>query len=261
MLLFIQPLPQLKLYITRIWLFQSDHGLPDNNIVAPNARPKIIIPFINTITTKSALATRTCVEGGIFFIGVRDVPVALSTPKSRSGSIGFEFTTEAAYKFFRVSMSDLANDLFSFKDCYGDEGTMIEKQIEDLQDPYDKIQRLQDFLVFKLRSLQRTNDIVDFSINLISKSNGLIGIRELERKTGYTKRYLDLLFKDHLGIAPKTLSTILRFQYFYKVVGNQKKSIYDLYYDESHFIKEFKRYTGYSPGKFAAMSNDFGRHF
>ena len=261
MLLFITPIPQLKRYITRIWLFQNNRGLPDNNIVPPNARPKIIIPFTGTITTKSAQVTRTCSQGGIFFIGVRDVPVALSTPKTRTGSIGFEFTTEAAYKFFSRSMSDLANDLFSFNDCFGNDGTDLEKQVEDLEDPYDKIQKVQEFLLLKLRSLHRANSIVDYSINLISGSNGLMCIRELERKTGYTKRYLDLLFKDHLGISPKTLSTILRFQYFYKVVGNQKKSIYDLYYDESHFIKEFKRYTGYSPGRFAAINNDFGRHF
>jgi AraC-like DNA-binding protein len=103
--------------------------------------------------------------------------------------------------------------------------------------------------------------IVDYAINAITSSHGLIGIRELERKTGYTKRYLDLLFKEHVGIAPKSLSTILRFQHFYKGMENQKKNIYDLYYDESHFIKEFKRYTGHSPKRFMGISNDFGRHF
>src|ERR1044071_9103723 len=141
MLLFIPPIPELKQYITKIWLVENDRGLPDNNIVAPNARPKIIIPYINKITTTSVQNTRTCSEGGIYFIGVRDVPVALSTPKAKTGSIGFEFTTEAAYKFFSRSMSDLANDLFSFKDCFGDEGTVIEKQLGDLEDPYDKIRR------------------------------------------------------------------------------------------------------------------------
>jgi AraC-like DNA-binding protein len=261
MLLFIQPIPELIRYITKIWLVENDYGLPANNIVAPNARPKIIIPYLNAITTKSALNTRTCAEGGIYFIGVRDVPVELSTPRARTGSIGFEFTTESAYKFFRGPMSDLANDLFSFEDCFGNEGANLQKEVHDLEDPYGKIRRVQEFLLRKLRSQQRANNIVDYSIKLISQSHGLMGIRELEGKTGYTKRYLDLLFKDYVGIAPKTLSTILRFQHFYKVVGIQKKSIYDLYYDESHFIKEFKRYTGYSPRQFSRIENDFGRNF
>lgn len=261
MLIFLSPIPRLKPYITKIWLVENDHGLPENNIVPPNARPKMIIPYVNTITTTSAQNVRTCYEGGIYFIGVRDVPVALSTPRAKTGSIGFEFTSTAAYKFFRQSMHDLANDLFSFADCFGNEGASLEKEVNDLRDPYRKIERVQEFLVDQLTQVKRNNTIVDYSIDLIDRSHGLIGIQELERKTGYSKRYLDLLFKDHLGIAPKALSTILRFQYFYKVVGNQKESIYDLYYDESHFIKEFKRFTGYSPGKFAVLDNDFGRHF
>jgi AraC-like DNA-binding protein len=260
-LLFVPPLQELKGYITKIWLFEGDNGLPDNNIVPPNARPKVIIPHIGPISTTTGRLTRTCAEGGIYFIGVRDVPVALTTPKSKTGSIGLEFTTAAAYKFFRQPMHDMANDLFSFHDCFGEEGLQLQQDISSRQNPYDKVQRVQEFLLYKLRAIDRVNRIVDYSIEMISRSHGLIEIRELERKTGYTKRYLDLLFKEHLGISPKTLSTIFRFQYFYKVVGNQKKSIYDLYYDESHFIKEFKRYTGFSPGKFAAINNDFGKHF
>src|ERR1044071_5714408 len=159
MLLFIPPIPELKQYITKIWLVENDRGLPDNNIVAPNARPKIIIPYINKIATTSVQNTRTCSEGGIYFIGVRDVPVALSTPKAKTGSIGFEFTTEAAYKFFRHSMNDLVNDLFSFEECFGSEGKSLQVKVHALKDPYEKIRRVQEFLLYKLRSEQRSNDI------------------------------------------------------------------------------------------------------
>jgi len=261
MLLFITPIPELKSYITRIWIFEGDHGLPDNNIVPPNARPKIIIPYINRITTTTASHSRTCTENGIYFIGVRDVPVSLSTPKARSGSIGVELTTAAAYKLFSQPMNELVNDLFSFEDCFGEEGKQLQTQITDLPDSYDKVAHLQTFLLRKIRASIRANSIVDYAINELTIRHGLIGIRELERKTGYTKRYLDLLFKEHVGIAPKALSTILRFQHFYKGMENGKKSIYDLYYDESHFIREFKRYTGFSPKRFSGMTNDFGRHF
>lgn len=261
MLLFITPIADLKEYITRIWIFEGDNGLPDNNVVPPNARPKIIIPFTNTITTTTATHSRTCSENGIYFIGVRDVPVILSTPKARSGSIGVEFTTAGAYKLFSQPMHYLVNDLFSFDDCFGNEGRQLQREIADLETPYDKVAHLQAYLLGRIRSSQRVNSIVDYAINQITACHGMIGIHELERKTGYTKRYLDLLFKEYVGIAPKSLSTILRFQHFYKGSGNEKKSIYELYYDESHFIKEFKRYTGYSPKRFSGLSNDFGRHF
>ena len=90
---------------------------------------------------------------------------------------------------------------------------------------------------------------------------GLTTIKQLEKKTGYSKRYLDMLFKNHLGISPKKLATIQRFQHFYKHFEGDNIDIYDLYYDQSHFINEFKRYTGLTPHQYSKMNNDFGRHF
>jgi len=91
-------------------------------------------------------------------------------------------------------------------------------------------------------------------------------MKELERKTGYTRRYLDLLFKQHVGLSPKVLARIFRFQKFYQkwaqglsydIIMNQ---LYDHYYDQAHFSKEFKRMTGHSPQAFMVeVSNEFGR--
>ena len=38
-----------------------------------------------------------------------------------------------------------------------------------------------------------------------------------------------------------------------------KRDIYDYFYDQAHFIKEFKRFTGLSPLKFVKSENEFGR--
>jgi AraC-like DNA-binding protein len=84
---------------------------------------------------------------------------------------------------------------------------------------------------------------------------------------GYSKRYLDMLFKDHLGISPKTYSGIVRFQSFYKLWANTDNTnfyadnVYEMYYDQAHFIKEFKKYTGHSPKQYANLKNDFGKIF
>ncbi|WP_246836888.1 AraC family transcriptional regulator [Leptospira meyeri] len=35
----------------------------------------------------------------------------------------------------------------------------------------------------------------------------------------------------------------------------------DLYYDQAHFIKEFKKYTGQTPSQFSSNDNLFGKLF
>jgi AraC-like DNA-binding protein len=77
---------------------------------------------------------------------------------------------------------------------------------------------------------------------------------------------LDLLFNRHVGLSPKVLAAIYRFQKFYRkwaqglTYDALKEELYDYYYDQAHFTKEFKRMTGYSPQKFTLqISNEFGR--
>ena len=161
----------------------------------------------------------------------------------------------------KVPMYQLTNNLFSFSELYGKEGNELLRKMEDEEDPTQKIEIIQDFLVRQIKRDNRNNDIINYSVNFISSLHGLTTIKQLEKKTGYSKRYLDLLFKHHLGISPKTLATIYRFQHFYKQRQRDITNIYDSYYDQAHFIKEFKRYTGYTPMQYSRFNNDFGRNF
>lgn len=129
---FIQPRQELKTFITKIWLFENNNGLVNHGtLIAPNARTKIIIPYKGILTTTDDKKKATCSEGDICFIGIRDVPVTLSSPRGASGSIGIELTTAGAYKFINVPMNHLTNNLFSFSDLYGKEGKELVRRMND----------------------------------------------------------------------------------------------------------------------------------
>jgi len=75
-----------------------------------------------------------------------------------------------------------------------------------------------------------------------------------------------MLFKQHVGFSPKLLARIFRFQNFYRRWARglsfdaMKEELYDYYYDQAHFTKEFKKMTGYTPRRFAdEVPNEFGR--
>src|SRR5262249_7535462 len=97
-------------------------------------------------------------------------------------------------------------------------------------------------------------------------TNGRITIRELELRTGYSRRYLELLFQHHVGLSPKVLAGIFRFQRFYEKWAQGlsfdivKNDLYECFYDQSHFMKEFQRMTGHTPAEyFHSVRNEFGR--
>lgn len=62
-------------------------------------------------------------------------------------------------------------------------------------------------------------------------------------------------FKEIVGLLPKQFLTITRFNHaYFKIVQSSEKEWFDVvsefnYFDQSHFIKEFKRYSGFTPSQ------------
>ncbi|MGB0564247.1 MAG: helix-turn-helix domain-containing protein [Spirulinaceae cyanobacterium] len=76
---------------------------------------------------------------------------------------------------------------------------------------------------------------------------------EGNRDLGVSPRHLRRLFHDYLGIRPKQLARIIRFQYAMQLL-QQDAGLDELlalgFYDQAHFIREFKAMTGASPTHF-----------
>jgi AraC-like DNA-binding protein len=91
----------------------------------------------------------------------------------------------------------------------------------------------------------------------IMQSGGNIKLNDLSEKTGYSLRYLNQVISEEFGMPPKELIRIIRFQ---KAIDGMTQNINtsDLtttgleagYYDQSHFIKDFKEFTEFTPRKY-----------
>ncbi|GBF41550.1 DNA-binding helix-turn-helix protein [Leptospira ellinghausenii] len=92
-------------------------------------------------------------------------------------------------------------------------------------------------------------------------------IQDIYDDIGFSKRYLDKLFKIYIGVPPKTISSIERIQCIYEtwaksdILHFQTQGLFDLYYDQAHFRIEFKTYTGQTPNQFYSSKNNFGKLF
>ena len=75
------------------------------------------------------------------------------------------------------------------------------------------------------------------------------------------RRQLERKFAKQIGISPKQLGKVIRLQTALKMLLNKKaESLTDIayeseYYDQAHFIKDFKEFTGTSPKEFLGNEN------
>lgn len=81
---------------------------------------------------------------------------------------------------------------------------------------------------------------------VLSHAQELRTVQDIETLTGYTRRQLQRIFRQQTGLAPRDFLKILRFQ---QALDNGTS---DIYTDQSHLIREFKRITGSTPTSFKA---------
>ena len=266
---FTQPEKQLSPYVALIWVFESSFGVPlaDSRIIVPDGRAKIIVPYRNSLCAAVNTRLLNAKEHQIFLVGIQRSPTTIGSTATDTGTIGVELTPKGLYHFFHLSMHEITNRMVSFEELFGPQGARLQNMVGDAEDPQEKIVLLQTALTHLLQKNEKEYSLLDHTLDILAQTHGMIRVQELEAHIGYTRRYLDLLFKEHVGVSPKSLASILRFQEVYQVWMQQKSPTLfrnhwpAYYYDQSHFIKEFKRFTGFTPQQYTAIVNEFGRAF
>lgn len=263
-----QPHPLLAPHIAAIWQFESDAGLPasDLRMIVPNGRPKLIIPYRGALHSLIGGGASKHAESSITVVGALESPATIAA-SGPIGTIGIEFYAASAHLFLRLPLRSIANSVLQLPDLLGRDGVWLQRQIGERPAIEQKIGLIERFLLQRLRAGPADNALIAQAVGLIERSGGQIAIGQLCSALGYSKRYIDMRFAEQIGIGPKRLATIVRFQQLYRRWGQDagaaldRLEACDAYYDQAHFIKEFRRFTGFSPAAFTRQANEFGRLF
>lgn len=107
-----------------------------------------------------------------------------------------------------------------------------------------------------IREKESTSEIVRHILTLINKSGGNIRMKELEKATFYSARYIQNVTQRQIGLSPKQLCDQVRFQNILSIIRQEQTVDFAAlsqqfgFYDQSHFIQTFKDFSGISPACF-----------
>ena len=235
------PCQPLRPYIRCFWGGETHPSEPPSppGIVIPDTCVDIIYQIDNTDSTVTAQ-----------FHGVNDR--SYYTPGSEGAGhetwvFAIRFYAWSAYLFSEDSLAGTVNSSCDV----GERFRWLDKELlHRLLAPgtlADKIRFTEQLLLKKLETA-RANRTVDSVINHILSHCGTWEVSRLAKESFLSPRQMERLFHEYIGITPKKLSNLVRYQFLWNdIVGQSRFDILNAvsrygYTDSAHLMREFKRY-------------------
>ncbi|MBT8340061.1 MAG: helix-turn-helix transcriptional regulator [Desulfatitalea sp.] len=174
---------------------------------------------------------------------------------------GICFRPGGGYPFFKYPAHELVNQSVDVADlCRTREGQFVEQIQNDCPTTPTRIEAANTYLINCLESNLRDDDVTLKAIEIIESCKGRISIARLAQTLGLSHRHLTRKFKERIGMTPKQLCRNIRFKQVYKLIESSSDhnwadaALTCGYYDQSHFINEFRWFTGRSPDAYFCSS-------
>lgn len=167
------------------------------------------------------------------------------------------FTTTGAFQLFGISQPELVNQIIPIEDVISGSGILKDNLEEDILCERKAVSSIERWLLERLskKEYYRYAPNIDFSCKLIQTQYGNLRISDLCREVNMSQTNLEDHFKEMIGITPKHYCRIIRFIAAYRFILNSTHIKWDElvyrfnFFDQAHFIRDFKSFFGYSPSK------------
>ncbi|WP_396601659.1 MULTISPECIES: helix-turn-helix domain-containing protein [Flavobacteriaceae] len=181
--------------------------------------------------------------------------------------LSVRFKSGAFRHFTSVPFSELNNNYFSVEDLWKEKGRDLMKRLEHISGIQNKIEEIESFLINNFNAYHKIeNDKWDLIVDELYYGFDSNTIEILSKKANLSLRQFERGFKSQFGITAKEFQKITRFQDVVKKILLNRKTDYlstildNGYFDQSHFIKEFKSLTKKTPLEYFIKEN-FESHF
>lgn len=169
--------------------------------------------------------------------------------------------------FVDLDVDTFTGSTLTMEQVWGSDGKTLENDIITCTTNEERITILEEFLLRKRQAMKVDNMPVEYCVDTMLKNIGNISIDELAGELEIGKRQLERRFTTTVGISPKLLARIIRFQNILQLIENKEfKSFTTVayeggFYDQAHFIKDFKDFTGLNPKQYFSENLEMVKHF
>lgn len=183
-----------------------------------------------------------------------------------SGMFGIKFKPYALSRLFGIDMSQFTDKVVDLDTVLAEEFSSLGASLLDDHSFEEKVRMSNQFFSdLNLPPDEQDKAVLEI-VEKIIKENGLISVSELSNSLNIHERKLGRIFNRYVGVSPKFYSRIIRFSYIFSVVQEKKMSWGEIaqmtgFFDQSHFIKNFREFTGEEPSKYIFEDKNMANFF
>ncbi|AXT20323.1 helix-turn-helix domain-containing protein [Flavobacteriaceae bacterium AU392] len=257
------PKEKLLKYIKLFWQIDgSDNIQIKKDKIIPDGFPEIIFHYKDlykiNINNKWEVQSKFLIAGQIknhFYLENTGI----------IGMLGIKLQPSALKILFDLDMVQLVDNVIQIpKDLESTLKSII--SIATSNQPFEtKIEIIENWFENYIKTHQLKPHEIDKAVNLIISRKGNLNVKDICSFINVNERTLERYFKSYIGLTPKFYCRIIRFSNIFKTI-NETNNWLDIsyisgFYDQSHFIKNFKEFTGEDPSKYGFDKENMANFF
>jgi len=246
----IQPTPALARFVECFWTLENDGSttVAQPERLLPDGCVELILNFGERFREHKDDGEEER-QPQHLLVGQMTRPILIA-PTGSVQLLGIRFHPGGTFPFFGIPMQELTNrvtDLEALSSEFQSELIRCGDEASSLL----KIAMVEKLLIERVRCYKHDPRLVSLVTKLV-QNGGQVSVDQLATDAGLSSRQLERRFLLEVGIGPKLLSRILRFQQIFRAVDRHDEGWAAVaaecgYYDQAHLIRDFREFARQTP--------------
>ena len=252
----INPSEILSKYIKHYWMLETsaNEGVIKERVI-PTGNIDLIFHYAKTLIVQKPNGTEY--QQAPFLLSGQNSSYVDVVSSDKIGMIAVVFYPHTAGLFFNFPLNIIENQSVCLRELLKEKVELLEEKIAMANNLQSRVEAIENFLFYCLHdNANKQLELIVGALKIINQYRGQINSTQLANNLGISKKQLERKFANQIGKSPKKFIKIVRFQSVLdraKNMNEEKLSTlaYDNgYFDQAHFIHDFKSHTGYTPKEF-----------
>ena len=260
----LRPSSPLLRFVECFWFVSGSGRGAEVQTIVPDGCPELIVhsgdPFERFVGERPERQPTAFVVG--------ELTSALRVrPSARISTMGIRFRPTGLRALVEVPQQELTDRTTPIADLWGGPARELEARVHEAATDAQRASVAEEFLFDRLAAGPGPDPRIEAAVGRLLSEGGQTRLAALAATAGLSPRQLERRFKSVVGLGPKALARLVRFQEVYRRLGDDLASDWASialdcgYFDQAHLLRDFRDLAGAPPSRLLGSEGALAREF